>query len=243
VSDAAFNDRSEAFAFIEEIDRVSEPDAIVRRMQRVAGNFGLHSVVVARLPNGNEQRPEDFVLVDKMPAEFARLYVERGCVHVDPVLRRLRRSAMPFEYRTEPDPESEPRAREVMRFRRDFGIRMGFVVPVRARIGTGLVSVSGERPELPSDTKPALHLMALYAFERISDLLRPRASERRQLTEREREVLRWVAVGKSAWEIGEILCIARRTVDEHTQTAARKLGAVNRTQAVAIALRDHVIAI
>ena len=62
-----------------------------------------------------------------------------------------------------------------------------------------------------------------------------------QLTEREREVLAWIAQGKSAWEIGAILCISKRTVDVHTQNAARKLGAVNRTQAVAIALSQGVI--
>ena len=61
------------------------------------------------------------------------------------------------------------------------------------------------------------------------------------LTSREREALWWAAQGKSAWEIGEILHIAKRTVDEHTQKAARKLGAVNRTQAVAIALRERLI--
>ena len=68
----------------------------------------------------------------------------------------------------------------------------------------------------------------------------PPASEH-ALTSREREALWWAAQGKSAWEIGEILHIAKRTVDEHTQKAARKLGAVNRTQAVAIALRERLI--
>ena len=54
-------------------------------------------------------------------------------------------------------------------------------------------------------------------------------------------MLAWVAQGKSAWEIGEILDIAKRTVDEHAQTAVRKLGAVNRTHAVAIAVRERII--
>jgi len=63
------------------------------------------------------------------------------------------------------------------------------------------------------------------------------------LTAREVEVLTWVARGKSAWEIGEILDIAKRTVDEHVQTAVRKMGAVNRTHAVALAIRDRVISI
>jgi len=61
------------------------------------------------------------------------------------------------------------------------------------------------------------------------------------LTPREREVLAWVARGKSAWEIGEILDITKRTVDEHVQTTVRKLGAINRTHAVALAIRDDVI--
>jgi DNA-binding CsgD family transcriptional regulator len=66
-------------------------------------------------------------------------------------------------------------------------------------------------------------------------------SDQLDLTTREREVLTWISLGKSAWEIGEILGISKRTVDEHAQTAARKLGATNRTQAVAIAIRDCLI--
>ncbi len=67
------------------------------------------------------------------------------------------------------------------------------------------------------------------------------ASAAPALTQREREVLWWAAQGKSAWEIGKILHISKRTVDQHTQNATRKLGAVNRTQAVATALRERLI--
>jgi LuxR family quorum sensing-dependent transcriptional regulator len=61
------------------------------------------------------------------------------------------------------------------------------------------------------------------------------------LTTREIEVLGWVAKGKSAWEVGEILHITKRTVDEHVRATVRKLGAVNRIHAVAIAIRDRII--
>jgi DNA-binding CsgD family transcriptional regulator len=66
-------------------------------------------------------------------------------------------------------------------------------------------------------------------------------AESRALTPRELQVLTWAAQGKSAWEIGVILQITKRTVDEHIHTAMRKLGAANRTQAVAIAIRDNII--
>jgi DNA-binding CsgD family transcriptional regulator len=83
--------------------------------------------------------------------------------------------------------------------------------------------------------------MALYAFDRVYRLVGPKSDRRHPLTAREREVLAWTASGKSAWEIGEILGIAKRTVDEHAQTAVRKLGAANKIQAVVFAIRDGLI--
>jgi LuxR family quorum sensing-dependent transcriptional regulator len=64
---------------------------------------------------------------------------------------------------------------------------------------------------------------------------------RPSLTAREREVLTWVAHGKSASEIAAILKIAKRTVDEHVRTARGKLNASSRAHAVAIAIRDRHI--
>lgn len=61
------------------------------------------------------------------------------------------------------------------------------------------------------------------------------------LTAREREVLVWSSKGMSARDVGLVLDIAKRTVDEHAQTAVRKLGAANKTQAVAIAISQHII--
>jgi LuxR family quorum sensing-dependent transcriptional regulator len=103
--------------------------------------------------------------------------------------------------------------------------------------------MAGPTPELTTRTTPALHLIALYAFDRMHRLVGRPPVQRPRLTAREREVLMWTAHGKSAWEIGEILGIAKRTVDEHAQSAFRKLGAVNRTQAVAIAVRERLITI
>lgn len=53
------------------------------------------------------------------------------------------------------------------------------------------------------------------------------------LTTREREALTWVAEGKSDWEIAMILGLSETTVRFHVDNARRKLGAVNRAQAVA----------
>jgi LuxR family transcriptional regulator, quorum-sensing system regulator BjaR1 len=124
----------------------------------------------------------------------------------------------------------------------DFGLARGLMVPVaRIKGRTGVVWLGGPRPELNAHALPSLHFLALYSFERLRKLRRPAYEEKPLLTPRETEVLSWVAAGKTAWEIGEILKIAKRTVDEHVQSAAKKLGAVNRTHAVALAVRDRLI--
>ena len=116
------------------------------------------------------------------------------------------------------------------------------MIPIPGSKGCeGVVWVGGPKLELNVRSKPIIHLTALYAFDRIRRFAAKTRKQKPSLTPREREVLSWVARGKSAWEIGEILTIAKRTVDEHVQFAMRKLGAANRTQAVAIAIRERLI--
>ena len=63
-----------------------------------------------------------------------------------------------------------------------------------------------------------------------------------QLTHRERDVLRLLADGLSNEEIGKKLYISAETVRTHVRKAMDKLDADTRTQAVARALRDQLIA-
>ena len=55
------------------------------------------------------------------------------------------------------------------------------------------------------------------------------------LTDREMEVLRWIAQGRSNKEIAAALVISERTVKFHVSSILGKLGASNRTEAVTIA--------
>lgn len=63
-----------------------------------------------------------------------------------------------------------------------------------------------------------------------------------QLTQREREVLRLLADGMRNEEIGKQLFISPETVRTHVRKAMDKLDADTRTQAVAEAIRKHLIA-
>jgi DNA-binding NarL/FixJ family response regulator len=65
----------------------------------------------------------------------------------------------------------------------------------------------------------------------------------RQLTGREREVLKLLAEGHSTQEIAEILIITPKTVEGHKTNLMAKLGVHNRVELVKYALRKGIITI
>lgn len=232
----------EVFEFIDSLDRLSTVGAVMDATQRILGNYGFAHFSFSAIPHNADSVPAALI-AHRIPAELFDLYVKRRYADIDPCVRHLKRTTMPFTWLDVPyDSEREPRAGELMALVADFGLSQGLFVPIPSPAGIfGNVWMAGPNPELTVQTKSALHLIALYAFDRIHRIVGSLPYRGPQLTPREREVLLWTAHGKSAWEIGEILGIAKRTVDDHAQSAFHKLGAANRTQAVAIAVRERLI--
>ena len=61
------------------------------------------------------------------------------------------------------------------------------------------------------------------------------------LTDRELDVLKLLAIGKSNKEIGEGLEISERTVKNHISNIFKKIGCTDRTQAAVIAIRNSLV--
>ena len=66
----------------------------------------------------------------------------------------------------------------------------------------------------------------------VAGELKDGAAPAPELSDRERQVLRWTAAGKTSSETGAILGISARTVNYHMTGILLKLNAVNKTQAV-----------
>ena len=64
-----------------------------------------------------------------------------------------------------------------------------------------------------------------------------------ELSARQREILKSLTSGLTNKEIAQQLGIRRDSVEDHINTLFAKLGAANRTEAVAIALRKHLLKI
>lgn len=232
-----------ALQFIDTVSRHSTSGSVLEAMTKVLKNVGIELFCVQQLPTPKQDFAE-VLLASKLPSDWLNLYTAGGYVDCDPSQRHAKRVVHPYEWKDAPhDPEGEPRVSEFLDRARDFGVGNGFVVPIPGCAGNiGSVWMGGSNGQVENRYKPSLHLMALYAFAHVEALVGT-INKAVTLSHREREILTWIAAGKSVIEIGEILKISDRTVEWHSRRSIEKLGARTRTNAVAIAIRDGLIAV
>lgn len=234
-----------ALDVVDEISSLVKLDELISVLDRTFRNFAVEHFVITGLPSPHE-RFERVIILRHWPEEWFATYVRADFVRVDPVIRMCRRTVSPFEWAEAPfDSTREPGAAQVMNLAGDMGLKRGFTIPVHGLHGfEACFSLSGRDPDFDRRTKPALHLIAMYAFEQAQKLAaRVHTEELNPLTAREREVLTWAAVGKTHADIAEILSVTERTVTAHTVNATHKLGAANKTQAVVRAMQSNYIRI
>jgi DNA-binding CsgD family transcriptional regulator len=83
--------------------------------------------------------------------------------------------------------------------------------------------------------------IAIHVFDRLAEIRNLDTRITDTLTDREIDCLNWTAAGKTSAEIAEILTLSEHTVNHYLNRATKKLDTVNRTQAVAKALRIGLI--
>jgi LuxR family quorum sensing-dependent transcriptional regulator len=211
-------------------------------LQLVIEEFGFTGYVITGIAPAANEKLENLVLASTFPGQFIQEYSRCDYVRGDPLVRKARNVSLPFDWHNRLSDTTWPSESKLIALRKDVGIDRISVFPLRGPQGyeACLAAVGGD-VELSDSERAVLHLVGIYGLIRARSFANVLHVKPQELTEREREVLTWVAQGKSAWEVGEILGISKRTVDEHSKTAFQKLHAVNRAQAVAIALQSRFI--
>ena len=105
--------------------------------------------------------------------------------------------------------------------------------------------MGGDYVDFDSRAKRAIHLIALYAHSKALALIGAGHPDpyRDILTSGEREALAWTAAGKTTWEISMIIGVSEAAIAKRIKLASRKLGSVNKTQAVVEAIRTKQISV
>lgn len=173
-----------------------------------------------------------------MVAEF----VEDGLYRQDPVHRASRRASAAFLWS---DLRSlVPLGREqkqILERSRHFGLGEGLTIPVNVPgEPCGSCSFAVRRgQDLPHQRLLCAELIGAHAFRaarRIAEL--PDLARRPHLSRRELQCLRFVAAGKTDWEIAAILGIGVETARQYVKRARSAYDAVTRAQLVLLGLRD-----
>jgi LuxR family quorum sensing-dependent transcriptional regulator len=188
------------------------------------------------------------VHLNTRPQDYIDRYEEKNYVVRDPVVTELRHSVRPFSWSDVMKRRNLTRGdRRIIEEAREFDVNDGLIIPiVTLSGGMSVFSPCGRNPDLSPDARRAVELISLYSHEALKRKLLEQSRFKEvhtPLTPREREVMRWVAAGKSDIEIAEILSIAPPTVTLHVERAKRKLDAFRRTFAVVKAVRCGEITI
>lgn len=237
-------DVNRTFEGIERIAKASTPEALIAELAAIAAQFGFAATAIAAFPHPDipfEKR----VLAHHWPSGWFEHYMARNYVSVDPVFEHSRTALRPFAW-SEARYEKKSLSALVMNEAAEFGFAGGICVPTLTRFGPVNVTFGGLKCEISERDRKMLHLVAVYAQIRTTEMLSEKlrtAMSWPTLSPREREVLQWCAAGKTSSAIADSLSISEHTVLTHIANACRKLGASNRTAAVARAMSAGLISL
>jgi DNA-binding CsgD family transcriptional regulator len=185
------------------------------------------------------------VNLNNYPYGWDKLYEQNGYAANDPVIAHCNQSSIPILW----DENAYAQAPTLWRELNRRGLKYGWTQAVHDEKGAHYSLFSLARTHTPIDLEEHYGNLgyAIFASQKLHALASTKMSdavaEQQQchLSPREIEVLRWSAQGKTASEVGRILCLSERTVNFHVCSCMRKLNASNKISAVAKAAQIHAI--
>jgi len=227
--------------FVQRLQQLTNYDDVCRHITTELEWFGFTWVTSFSIPGPGCQL-KDGILLNNRPEEYVDRYAEKNYVIHDPVVKELRRNMNPYSWgdvREGRDLKKSERA--IIDEARDFGARDGLIIPIIKLSGSiSLFCPCGFEPNLSPRARAALEIIGIYSHHALTRALMQKQREdvvHTPLTPREREIMQWVASGKTDDEIAEILSIGTTTVTSHVENAKQKLDTFRRTYAVVQAIR------
>ena len=224
------------------IEKADTQFEIFSLMRQLSEHYAYRAFVVAHLPDLGVTELASTTIITNGPPELLTLFDRGKFMGSSPVIRRIRASVLPFQYHFK-EVAKERGSDDVMQLFDRFGMDGGVVFPVYDADGQkGWVGFAGSAVNLTLQQLMQLSYLCLHVYQKLADLKLRDVKTTEPLADRELACLTWTAAGKTSAEIAEILELSEHTVNHYLNRATKKLDAVNRTQAVAKAIRRNLIA-
>lgn len=172
------------------------------------------------------------------PVEWLNMYAAEGLYAKDPIIKYNFEHYKTHLWSEAIETYQEAPYREFMNSASEFGLRYGIASGVCSKKGPkgSIFSFASSKEYFKNRQKKILDIVIPHVHCALERVCVGRAPSVSSLSEREKEVLKWMKEGKTNWEISMILNISERTIKFHVKNIEWKLNAVNKAHAVAIAL-------
>jgi LuxR family quorum sensing-dependent transcriptional regulator len=227
--------------FVERLQKLKHYDEICVEIQKELEWFGLTCVTAWSMPGPGRPHDEGVLLNTRAP-DYIENYKDKKYLVHDRLITEMRETLTPYSWKDVQERRRLSKLEQrIIDEGRDFNMHDGLIVPIVTLSGSvSVFSPCGPEPDLSQRARSALEIIGIYSQQALKRaLVRSQRDEAAHtpLTPREREIMQWVAVGKSDDEIADILNIGAATVTSHVQNAKKKLDAFRRTYAVVQAIR------
>lgn len=238
--------KQDAICLLEVVDKslYCTEDAELRQLMKSLKQLIPHDFAICGLAKLNkEHKIRSYNIFNiSYPTQWLELYM-KGQYHIIDPIAKEHFSKYQVQYWADTYRRNSP-PKDFLFLAEIFGLKNGYTHGCRdPHNNTGSIfSVAGKSVERTRRTEAILEYISPHLHNAITHVLEPKQDKDAfSVSSREREILNWVGQGKSSWDISGILGITERTVNFHVNNVMKKLDAVTRVQAVAVALKRGLI--
>ena len=216
-----------------------------KSLQELGIDGFVYSLVRGSFSNGEKIH---FGVAGSYPQEWVKYYNENGYVEHDPTFRRIVREKGVFTWKSLFSAQNlTKKEQQVLSEAEDAGLKNGLSLSIHGPygevLGLGFIS-SSKAHDLSRNENSILYALANQFHLAYTSLNKPHEQVNPVvLTDRQKEVLQWSAVGKGRDVIADIMGISVSTVDDHFKQIFKKLGCNDKVLAVLKAVQLGLITV
>ncbi len=232
---------SEVQSFVSRLSQIGDTRVFAVVFEELVRKFGCQFFVISGIAEESNTQQE-MLVIHNLPEAWVSEYLDNNYILNDPIARHCVEARNPFLWREAIEATASREAKDIMARAEKYGLRNGVCFPIHNINGFEAgVSLSGFAAPPKMTEIRSLHLASIMAFNAVRRIRSDHSLRIHAISDREKEVLTWCALGKTSKEIAYILFVSENTVNVHIKNAISKLSAGNKTEAVAIAVRQGIL--
>lgn len=251
---ASVQDRGGVFSCLHELASLSVPEHVSGLIRKYSDRIGFQNFGFAYKASAPRDSGTGFAALLDFPEAWKKRYATLATSSTDsadPVIRHVTTALSPTAWDcrghvTFTAPSIAHSARGLLGLAGENQLRAGLTIPLCALgVAWSFLVLTTKSTAVAEDVLPELPYAFLFGQGVMACMRRIEMRTHRPLvtlSQRQKEILQWCAIGKTSWEIGMILNISASTVEFHLTSAAQRLHANGRiaacARAVALGLID-----